>query len=209
MKIHVIATVAVIIGALFLRMNVLSIALLSFAISLVWVTELINTAIEALVDLLRPEKHPLAKIAKDVAAGAVFAATVNAGLVGYLLFINHLRSSSYTVFRTLKSSYFHTVAVVFVVVAIIVIALKSIFKTGTPLEGGKPSGHSALAFSAWTAILITSENIVIVALSFFISALVAQSRIKNGIHTFKEVMYGGLLGAGITYALLALIHLRS
>jgi diacylglycerol kinase (ATP) len=209
MKIHVVATIIVILGALFLRMNVLSIALLSFAVSLVWVTELINTAVEALVDLLKPEKHPLAKIAKDVAAGAVFAATVNAGLVGYLLFINHLRSSSYTLFRALKSSYFHTVAVIFVIVAILVIALKSIFKTGTPLEGGKPSGHSALAFSAWVAILVTSDNIVIVALAFFISVLVAQSRIKNGIHTFKEVIYGGVLGAGVTYALLALLQLQN
>lgn len=52
----------------------------------VWVAEALNTAIEAVVDLASPERHPLAGQAKDVAAGAVFVAIAAAGLVGLIVF---------------------------------------------------------------------------------------------------------------------------
>ena len=59
-----------------------------FTISLVIIAEMINTAIEATVDLITDKYHPLAKIAKNVAAGAVLISAINAIIVGYIIFSN-------------------------------------------------------------------------------------------------------------------------
>ncbi|TDT71862.1 diacylglycerol kinase (ATP) [Hypnocyclicus thermotrophus] len=207
MKIHVIVTIFVVIISLFLKLDIISLAILGITIGIVWITELINTAIEGFADIIEPKYHPQVKFIKDVASGAVFVSAVLATFIGYLIFIGHLRKSSMQIFKFLKSSYAHTLAVIFVIVSILVIALKSYYKSGSPLEGGKPSGHSALAFSAWAAILFISNNIVIVALGFFIAVLVAQSRIKNGIHNFSEVFFGAALGGSVTYLILLLLKL--
>lgn len=60
-------------------------AMLAFAMGLVLTTELLNTALEALVDLVEPEPHALAKVAKDVAAGAVLISAVTAIVIGLLV----------------------------------------------------------------------------------------------------------------------------
>ena len=79
-RIHaVLAVLALVAGAL-VRLPPFGWGLLAIAIALVLVTELLNTALEALVDLASPGEHPLAKTAKDVAAAAVLVAS--AGAVG-------------------------------------------------------------------------------------------------------------------------------
>jgi diacylglycerol kinase (ATP) len=60
---------------------------LTIIITLVLATEGVNTAIEAVVDLASPERHPLAKIAKDVAAGTVLLTAIGAIIVGCIIFI--------------------------------------------------------------------------------------------------------------------------
>jgi diacylglycerol kinase (ATP) len=60
------------------------------AIGLVWTAEGVNTALEALTDLVSPEQHPLAGRAKDVAAGAVLCAAISAAVIGLIVFLPHL-----------------------------------------------------------------------------------------------------------------------
>jgi diacylglycerol kinase len=55
-------------------------------IAMVWAAEVANTALEALVDLASPERHPLAGRAKDAAAGAVLCAAIGAAIVGAIVF---------------------------------------------------------------------------------------------------------------------------
>ncbi|WP_410767993.1 diacylglycerol kinase family protein [Fontibacillus sp. BL9] len=86
MRIHVAAAVIVTLAAFFFRLPLRDIALLLLVISLVITAELLNTAIEAAVDLVTPEWHRLAKVAKDAAAGAVLIAAAFAVLIGILLF---------------------------------------------------------------------------------------------------------------------------
>ena len=85
MRIHVVAAALTLVGALVLRVSAMGLVAIVFAISLVFVAELINTAIEAAVDLATEGYDPLAKIAKDVAAGAVLIAAMNAVVVAYLV----------------------------------------------------------------------------------------------------------------------------
>jgi diacylglycerol kinase (ATP) len=85
MKIHLLAAVLVITVGLFLKMPPGELAVLSITIFMVLAAEMFNTAIEAVVDLVSPEYHPLARSAKDVAAGAVLLTALNALVVAYFL----------------------------------------------------------------------------------------------------------------------------
>ncbi len=70
--IHIFLTIIVLITGLYFKISYTNWALILFAMSLIIVTELLNTAIEAVVDLVTEEYHPLAKVAKDCASAAVF-----------------------------------------------------------------------------------------------------------------------------------------
>lgn len=84
-RIHLVAAILVIVWALILKVPTFNFALLLIVIALVFCAELLNTAIEAVIDLVSPEWHPLAKVAKDTAAGAVLVSAVFAVAVGLLV----------------------------------------------------------------------------------------------------------------------------
>ena len=83
--IHALITIAVIMLAFWLRLSTQDWAILLLAIAMVWAAEFFNTAIEAMVDLASTETHPLAKISKDVGAGAVLIAALGSVLIGLLI----------------------------------------------------------------------------------------------------------------------------
>ncbi|HEY9855194.1 MAG TPA: diacylglycerol kinase family protein [Stenomitos sp.] len=85
MRIHTVSGIAVFAVAVGLQLPPLQLALIAVAASLVVICEMFNTAIENAVDLATHRRHPLAKAAKDVAAGAVMAAALNAIVVGVIL----------------------------------------------------------------------------------------------------------------------------
>ncbi|MCU0621052.1 MAG: diacylglycerol kinase family protein [Gemmatimonadales bacterium] len=85
-RIHFGATVAVVAAGLLLRLTALEWCALVAAMSLVWLAEALNTAIETLCDLVHPEQHPLVGRAKDVAAAGVLAAAMGAAVIGVLVF---------------------------------------------------------------------------------------------------------------------------
>ena len=91
-KIHLGFTLAVLVAGLLLSISVTDWCLLILAMGMVWSAEAANTALEFLTDLVSPDYHPLAKKAKDVAAGAVLLASIAAALVGLLVFIPAVRA---------------------------------------------------------------------------------------------------------------------
>jgi len=88
--IHAILTVVVIVLAIVLKISATEWCFLILAMSVVWITETLNTAIERLTDLVSPEHHPLAGKVKDIAAGAVLLAAIAAVIIGAIIFIPHL-----------------------------------------------------------------------------------------------------------------------
>jgi undecaprenol kinase len=90
MRVHLCVAAAAIIAGLVLGIGAVAWACVALAIGLVLVTETLNTVVEALADLVAPELHPLAKIAKDAAAGAVLIASVTAIAVGIAVFLPRL-----------------------------------------------------------------------------------------------------------------------
>ena len=204
MKVHILAAIIIVILAIVINASKVEILIISLSVSFVIITELVNTAVEAIIDLVSPERHPLAKLAKDVAAGAVLVAAINALCVGYLLFYDKLLD----IFD--GANKLHVIAgrkgnisiLILILVSILVIVLKTFFRKGTPLEGGMPSGHSAIAFAAFGILVFMTSDVRILVLGFFMAALVAQSRVKSGIHSIREVLAGGLLGFSVAFVIL-------
>ena len=83
--IHALISMAVLVLGLWLRIPLRDWAIIILAMMAVWMAEFLNTAIEAIVDLVMPEFHPLAKAAKDVAAATVLVGAIGSALVGLLL----------------------------------------------------------------------------------------------------------------------------
>lgn len=84
-RLQAVASVLVMGLALLLRVSAVELAVLILTISVVWMAEFINAAVEAVVNMVSPEYHPMAKVAKDVAAAAVLLGVVASVLVGLLI----------------------------------------------------------------------------------------------------------------------------
>lgn len=85
--IHIIATICVTIFGIILHISFNEWLLVYFLVAFVITSELINSSIELAVDLVTEEYHPLAKVAKDVSAGAVLISAICALLVGLYIFV--------------------------------------------------------------------------------------------------------------------------
>jgi diacylglycerol kinase (ATP) len=89
-RIHLVATIAVIVVARVLEVSGTEWAILAAVTGLVWVAEILNTCVERMADLLSRESHPEIKTIKDLAAGAVLVAAIAAVIAGLFIFIPKL-----------------------------------------------------------------------------------------------------------------------
>jgi diacylglycerol kinase (ATP) len=170
------------------------------AIVLVLVTEMLNTAIETTVDMISEKYHPLAKNAKDIAAGVVLIASIGALMLGYLILYPALKAAVTAEHWQIRKTPNDVVAfAALAVVIILVIILKAFLGKGEPLRGGMPSGHAAVSFSLWIAAWYLTNSVPIVLLTFLLAVMVSWSRWWSGIHRPIEVIAGALLGAGVTF----------
>lgn len=87
MKIHCVFAVLVVIAGIILKLSMIEWSLCLILFGLVMALEMVNTAVEAVVDLVTEERKPLAKLAKDTAAGAVLVAAIMAAITGCIIFI--------------------------------------------------------------------------------------------------------------------------
>ncbi|HKI24090.1 MAG: diacylglycerol kinase [Gaiellaceae bacterium] len=208
MRIHFMIAAGVLIGALIVGVSRLELVILLMAISFVLIAEMINSALEAGIDVATTSFDPLAKLAKDIAAGAVLIATINALAVGYLVFVDRITDPSSRAIDRLRDAPTGITLIALILTVILVIGAKAYTGRGRPLRGGLPSGHSAIAFAGWMAatyILGDSAHwFLISTLTFIMALLVAQTRIEAGIHSFVEVVSGGVLGALVTLVLFQL-----
>ena len=201
MRIHFLAAVVVLVAGVWVGVSKLELIALLLAIAFVFITEMINSAIEQAIDVATTSFDPLAKLAKDVAAGAVLIATVNAVAIGYLVFSSEVADRSSRLLDSLRDAPAQITLVALVLTIIVVIGTKAYTGRGTPLRGGLPSGHAAVAFAGWMAatyVITGPHRFLISSLTFIMALLVAQTRVETGVHSALEVTYGGLLGALIT-----------
>jgi diacylglycerol kinase (ATP) len=201
LRIHLLIAVVVIGAAIALNVGRDDLILLLLAIAFVLVAEMVNSAIEGAIDVSTTSFDPNAKLAKDIAAGAVLIAAVTAIAIGYLVFAHAAAHRTARLLDRVRDAPAEITLAALVLVVLIVIATKALTRSGTPLRGGLPSGHSAVAFAAWMAatyISSDSHRFLISSLTFVMALLVAQTRVEAGIHSRLEVLYGGALGALVT-----------
>ena len=202
MRIHFGVAVGVLVAALVLNVSRLELIALLLSIAFVLIAEMFNTAIEAAVDVASTSFDPMAKLAKDIGAGAVLIAALNAIAVGYLVFSGQVADESSRLLDKLSDAPAELTLIALVLTIALVIALKAFSGRGSPLRGGWPSGHAAVAFAGWMAITLTLDGsehrFLVSSLTLIMALLVAQTRIEAGVHSTVEVASGSLLGALVT-----------
>ncbi|HEY3921175.1 MAG TPA: diacylglycerol kinase [Gaiellaceae bacterium] len=207
MRVHFAVAVVVLVAALVVGVSKIELIALLVSISFVLVAEMINTAIEGAIDVATTSFDPMAKLAKDIAAGAVLIATMNAVAIGYLVFSGKVADRSARILSRVRDAPAELTIVALAVTVIIVISLKAWTRSGTPLRGGLPSGHAAVAFGAWIAATYVAgshHRFLVSSIALIMALLVAQTRVEAGVHSSAEVALGGLLGALTVLALFQL-----
>lgn len=214
-RIQLVLAVIVMVLSLFYGLNTAEFLCLLFAVFLVIFAELINTAIETVVDLFVDVYHPKAKISKDVAAGAVVLAACNALVVGYFIFFKeeNLKAISDSIFNNMVKSPMHLAFVAIMLVVIAVISMKAGCSKKTERgelvkEGFVPSGQSAIAFAALTAIWLNSKDIVTFTLALILSILVVENRVGSNARTKAEIVFGACMGVLIVLLIYGLTKFK-
>ncbi|MCX5668130.1 MAG: diacylglycerol kinase [Candidatus Omnitrophica bacterium] len=206
MRIHFLSAIFILLLGIYLNFMPQELMILAIAITLVLVAEMINTAVELIVDIVvETEFHPIARVVKDASAGAVLLTVVNAIIVGYMLFAGKVPFTLEEGIARLGRSPWHLTFISIIVVLALTILGKVTLRSGTPLRGGMPSGHAAIAFAMWTVIAFLTRNAIVMLLAFVMAFLIARHRIKDSVHTVWEVVAGAILGilsTGLVFQLL-------
>ena len=195
----------VLIAALAFDVSRLELIALLLAISFVLIAEMLNSAVEAAVDVASTSFDPLAKLAKDVAAGAVLVAAVNAVAIGYLVFSGEVATRSSEFLDKLSEAPAELTLIALVLTTIVVIALKAASGRGTPLRGGWPSGHAAVAFAGWMAITLVLDDYghrfldLVAGLHHGTARGANPCRVRRALH--RRGRGRGLIGALVTLAI--------
>ena len=204
MRYHLYAVILVLILSFLLGIKRGEFLVLIVLAIIVITTEMINTAIEEIVNVLFKEYDEKAKIIKDIAAGAVFITALGAAVTGYIILYRPLKGLFLDGMLVAYNSQENIAVIALIIVLVLVVVTKAYFGRGLPLEGGMPSGHAALSFSVWVAVTLISGNFVVSLLVLILAVSIAQSRVYVGVHRAWEVILGAMLGIVVTFLLFKL-----
>lgn len=193
-RIHLVAGFLALFGSMFLDLSLIEFYVLLLVIAGVLVSEMINTALEKIVDLATPEYKRLAKEIKNIGAACVLMFVVVALFVGYLMLSAHIPSRTEMAVYAIKTSPWYLSVIAILATYGLIFYVKMRMRAKSLFRGGMPSGHAALSFGILTAIFFITKSPMVTALVLPMSVLVTQSRVKRGIHSWPEVLYGALLG---------------
>jgi diacylglycerol kinase (ATP) len=198
MRVHFLAALFFILLGIYLNFTSSELLVLCVTVTLVLASEMLNTAVELIVDMIKSEFHPIARIIKDVSAGVVLLASINAVVVGYMLFLAKMPFNVKDAMENVRRSPWHVTFIALILVFGATIVGKMLSRKGTPLRGGMPSGHAAIAFAIWTIIVFLTKNSIVIVLTFLMAFLIARHRVKDSVHTIWEVAAGSIMGALVT-----------
>lgn len=197
MRIHLYVTLITILGAMVLNLRFREVLVLMFIITFVLVAEMFNSAIEATVDLVSPNYHPLAKYAKDISAGAVLITTIMAIIVGSMIAIGDDQWERIRISLTAENIgapvWLRIIMGAFLVFVVVIIG-KGLGKHGQVTQGGLVSGHAAYGFFLATCVFFMTDNVSVSAIAILLAAMVAQSRWEAKIHSVFELTLGATVG---------------
>ena len=193
-RIHLVVGFLALFGSLFLDLSLIEFYILLLVITGVLTAEMVNTALEKMVDLATPEYSRLAREIKNIGAACVLMSVVVALFVGYLILGAHIPSRTEMTVYAIKTSPWYLSVIALLATYGLIFYVKMRMRAKSLFRGGMPSGHAAFSFGILTAIFFITKSPMVTALVLPMSILVTQSRVKRGIHSWSEVLFGALLG---------------
>ncbi|MFC5450239.1 diacylglycerol kinase family protein [Paenibacillus aestuarii] len=205
MKFHFCVAFLVLFAALFFHLSKSDVLFILLAVTLMIVTELINTAVEKAVDLAMPDQHPLAKIAKDVAAASVLVSAGFAVIVGMIVFYEPIDR----LFRQAKLQHAPISAggilVLIALVILTVIVIETRFSDRGKLV--RPSLLAAIAFAVSTVITYFVNLTIAALLAYLLSALIFIILYDKKTRPFPALFLGALIGIFVTILAFVCLHM--
>ncbi|WP_426447792.1 diacylglycerol kinase [Paenibacillus sp. S-38] len=197
MQFHFGAALFVLAFALWFGLSKTDVLFILLAVTLMIVTELINTAVEKAVDLAMPDLHPLAKIAKDVAAASVLVTAAFAAVTGMIVFYDPverlLRTGRLSETGTLTAG---TVWVLLTLIVLTVIVVQTRFSAkGTWV---KPSLLTTVAFAVATLMACRSADTLVALLGYFLAAVLVFVLYEKQGRSLPSLILGALFGIFLT-----------
>ncbi len=206
MKFHFLVSFIVLVSALVFHLSRIEILFLMLSITLVILSELINTAIEKTVDLAMPKHHPVAKIAKDVAAASVLIAAIFAVSVAMVVFFAPLDRLIRQLHRQANPVTAEAVWIFIVLVLMAVIVVQTRFTQTGGVRAIRPSIVAALAFSVSTSIAMLVQSTLAVLMAYALSALIVVILYDKTERTMRSLVLSSLAGVLITLSAFYLYH---
>lgn len=214
MRVHFFAMAINALLALVYKLSAVETALLIVVITMVVVAEMLNTVIEATLNMITETYHPIARFVKDVAAGSVLVTAVSACLVGVCIYFHPERLARVRLVWITgeyvdNSAMLRALAMSLLLLLVIITALKVGRPRGSVLRGGVVSGQTAFAFCCATslAFLIRQTTFVYLAvtLAVLIAGLVAYARVQDHTQRIRTVFYGIVLGIAVPLLVFGLL----
>lgn len=208
MRIQSVFAVLVLIAAWGFGVDHIELLHLLLPMILVLTAEVINTAIEGLIDLHVEGYDERARVIKDVSAASVLICSIYALLAGVMVFANNENFAGLFQFPPELPTQPHlgplqVVLVGMLLLAVIIVWVKRATGWRSFLTGGMVSGHTALGFLVAGSIAMVTRNVAIASLALALALLLAQSRLQSRIHSLSEVALGALLGTLLAIILFA------
>lgn len=203
MRIHFVFMAINVVLAMVYKLSALETAVLMVCITLVVFAEMVNTVVEATLNIVTETYHPVARFAKDVAAGGVLVTAVNACLVAICIYFNperlaRLRSVWIAGDYVDDSAMLRALAMSNLLLLVLITALKVGRPQGSVLRGGPVSGQTAFAFCLATCVYFLASGssfaYLTAALAAVIATMAAWSRIQDHTRRLRTVIYGAALG---------------
>lgn len=205
-RFHLYAAAALLILCFTFGINKWEFIILTIMAAIVITAEMFNSAVESMVDILSPQKQESARIAKDIAAGAVLVPSFVSLVAAYFILQPYIADFYFNGIKIARHSGGDIAVAAAIIIMIFVIILKSFLGQAHPLKGGMPSGHTALAFSLSMSVSIIYGSPMAVVVSLLSASAVGLSRMALKVHSFIEVVAGAVLGSGVTVLLFIMFY---
>lgn len=193
MKFHCIAAAVVLLLSIFFGVTSIEFLFLFLAICFVIMAELFNTAVEKTVDLAMPDSHPIAKIAKDVAAAAVLVTAVFAVVVALVIFYDKIFILFKTITIPIDIQLHHYIALI----TLVAVTLTVIYANWHPKQTRMYSNFLvAISFFISSLIALITRQAIPTALSFFLAMIVCLILYENRQRSLLPLLLGCFIGIG-------------
>lgn len=207
LRIDYIIGLTVFICSLFFDFTKTEFACICLTIGFVIFAEMINSAVEYIVDLVTDKYDERAKAAKDIAAGCVLIASCVSVVVAYFLFEDKLYDATTHIIKSILSSKLHILFTILFAITLLVVILKGYFSKDDEYSKSNPSLRVALAFGLTTYSYLITKSLLICGVTFILSILISQMKVQNSKTRPIYILLSALLGILIVIVIYQIVLL--